>query len=382
MATTRPFAFISYAHQNARIVLAVVNRLTAAGYDIWCDREIGVSSTWTNEIARAIGDCAAFIVFVSIGSAGSLFVRSEIEFALRERKTIVPVYLDPVGKLPPGFALGLNSIQGVIGPGSAAIAEKLAAWFDQNNIPKSSEAYAREAKKRVLATAFVCLIALGGLTYAAAKFRPAIKEYLQTMSKEQASIAAIALAKERYAPAEPMTINLDKAVQKQSSNGAIASIAAVDAQDSVPFKEVSADEAKIVLRAPGETGEYEIRIRAKDDGEPIAIKRFFVVGNALGACRIAADKNVYNSREKIAAKVIGAKKDAIDGRMVVGVWRVWESGDNAIEKKIVDKKNVSLSFVAPSAIGRYEIRAYNNADILTDATLMAKVAISVRDLKK
>ncbi|MDR2638776.1 MAG: toll/interleukin-1 receptor domain-containing protein [Helicobacteraceae bacterium] len=384
MATARPFIFISYAHENARIVSSTVNRLNAMGYNIWYDREIGIGSAWTDELAKAITDCAVFIVFISVESAISLFVRSEIEFALRERKTIVPIYLDPIDKLPPGLALGLNSIQGVVGSSSAAIADKLGAWFKQNKIPKASPDRAKRIRRRVLAASVLLIAALAGLTYAAARFRPNIEPYLQIAAKKSAPAGAIALDKERYAPAEPLAIKADKAAQKQTTGGAIALVARAGAPDDeiIASKESKNASGKIILRAPGLEGEYEARLYAKNSGSLIAIKRFVVSGTAFGGCKVGANKRSYTAREKIVVKIGGVKKDAIDSRMTVGLWRVWEGGDNAIEKKIVAKQNASLSFFAPSAIGRYEIRVYNNADILAGATLMAKTSISVRSLSE
>jgi hypothetical protein len=387
MTSAKSSVFISYAHENARIVSAVVERIERAGYSVWYDRDIKVSSVWTDEIAGAIDGCEVVVVFLSRESVASLFVQSEIEYAFRRQKKIVPVYLDPVEKLPPGLALGLNSIQGVVANGSAAIAERICVGLSHNKVGKKTS----KPLIKLFAVLLVLLIAAIAAGYLAYEYDPRAKRFLKTEWKRlertlapQTTIA-LTLAKTTYAPAEPLVVKLDAAIQKKiSSDAIVVGIANIGAPDGewLAVKEPSKPSAAVVLRVPGETGRFEARVYVKGGGSPIASKIFAVAGNAFGACNVKTNKSSYNFKEKISVKISGAKKDAIDDRMIVGVWRVWASGETAIEKKIVAKKDATIVFFAPNVNGRYEIRVYNNAEILAEATLTAKARISVRDTKK
>ena len=107
------FVFISYAHQDAEVVFPIIERVAAGGYAIWYDRGITISSKWTDEIAIAIKECKAFVLFASKDAVNSQYVRAEIEFALNHKIKVIPVYLDGIDVLPPGLALGLNATQGI-----------------------------------------------------------------------------------------------------------------------------------------------------------------------------------------------------------------------------------------------------------------------------
>ena len=143
------FVFISYAHDDKKFLLPIISNLHTQGYAIWFDQGINISSTWTDEIALAILNCRVFIVFISRASMASQFVRKEIEFALNNQKTIVPVYLDDPGILPAGLALGLTATQGVVNilvP--ELIVEKIAAALEYNQVARGDQAGAPQVRYR------------------------------------------------------------------------------------------------------------------------------------------------------------------------------------------------------------------------------------------
>ncbi|MDR1885183.1 MAG: toll/interleukin-1 receptor domain-containing protein, partial [Synergistaceae bacterium] len=107
------FVFVSYGHLDSEVVFPIIEGIDASGYSVWYDKGINISSTWTDEIAVAILNCKVLVVFLTKESAASSYVRSEIEFALNNRIRVIPVYLDGIGAIPPGLALGLNATQGV-----------------------------------------------------------------------------------------------------------------------------------------------------------------------------------------------------------------------------------------------------------------------------
>jgi hypothetical protein len=52
------FVFISYAHENSeRVFFPVIEMIAGEGYQVWYDKGINISSTWTDEIATAIMNC-------------------------------------------------------------------------------------------------------------------------------------------------------------------------------------------------------------------------------------------------------------------------------------------------------------------------------------
>ncbi|MDR1732498.1 MAG: toll/interleukin-1 receptor domain-containing protein [Synergistaceae bacterium] len=137
----KSFVFVSYAHQDSATVYPVLARVFRAGYPIWYDRGINVSSTWTDEIAAAIAKCEALLLFASKNAAKSSYVRSEAEYALRLKKKVIPIYLDDMSVLPPGLALSLTPTQGITRVDSVeGIAEQICSALVFNRIkPLSAE---------------------------------------------------------------------------------------------------------------------------------------------------------------------------------------------------------------------------------------------------
>jgi len=128
----RPFIFISYAHNDAHIVFAVLESIAASGYKMWYDQGIGVNATWSDEIANAILASEVVIVFVTKASMASSYVRAEVEFALGKKVRVIPVYLEGMGVLPPGLALAFHATQGIESNDPNVIVSKLYRWLAQN----------------------------------------------------------------------------------------------------------------------------------------------------------------------------------------------------------------------------------------------------------
>ena len=170
------FVFISYAHDDKEFLLPILSGIHAQGYAVWYDQGINISSTWTDEIARGILNCRVFIAFISNASMGSQYVRNEIEFALNNQKTIVPVYLDKIDILPDGLAMGLTSTQGVINIWDPeAIVEKIGMALEYNKVEKSGpagtaeiaylkrRAPAERKRARLIMYALAAALVFGGL---------------------------------------------------------------------------------------------------------------------------------------------------------------------------------------------------------------------------
>ena len=64
--------FISYASQERKRILDLVDRLSADGVSVWID-QMGIegATMWSQEIVAAIRDCKVLILAISKNSAGS-----------------------------------------------------------------------------------------------------------------------------------------------------------------------------------------------------------------------------------------------------------------------------------------------------------------------
>ncbi|MFL2909565.1 MAG: TIR domain-containing protein [Limisphaerales bacterium] len=105
--------FISYASQDRKRILDLVDRLSTAGVSVWID-QMGIegATMWSQEIVAAIRDCKVLILAISKNSAGSENVVKEVALASEGRKRILPVYLEQA-EIPESMAYQLAGIQRV-----------------------------------------------------------------------------------------------------------------------------------------------------------------------------------------------------------------------------------------------------------------------------
>jgi TIR domain len=89
-----PYAFVSYAHADRKVVQPYVAKLRAQGLPIWWDDRIAPGTEWVQAIADAIVDCSVFLLLVTRGIAESEFCFREIVFAQNERICTIVSYLD------------------------------------------------------------------------------------------------------------------------------------------------------------------------------------------------------------------------------------------------------------------------------------------------
>lgn len=108
-----PYIFVSYAHKDRDIVYNEIKRLHEEGYRIWYDEGIQPSNEWSEEIAVAINNCLAFLVFISPQSIESVNVCNEINYALRKKKKFIAIHIVET-ILPPGLELQMGSIQAIM----------------------------------------------------------------------------------------------------------------------------------------------------------------------------------------------------------------------------------------------------------------------------
>lgn len=103
--------FISYSSKDSRFALQVVRMLNEMGVSYWKAPEmIPAGSSYAREIPRAIRECEVFILLLSKDSQTSIWVEKEIDSAINNRKTILPMRIDEV-PLCETFRFYLNNIQ-------------------------------------------------------------------------------------------------------------------------------------------------------------------------------------------------------------------------------------------------------------------------------
>jgi hypothetical protein len=90
------------------MVIDLVAWLRSKGFSVWFDENIEAGSRWSEDLARAVDGCAAFLYFMSPRSIASRYCLDEIHFALECGRPIVPVEVEPVA-LTPGLRLSLGS---------------------------------------------------------------------------------------------------------------------------------------------------------------------------------------------------------------------------------------------------------------------------------
>lgn len=92
-----PYAFVSYASADRARVLVIADMLEGLGVRIWMDRRsIAGGANWDTEIVQAIAGCAAILVFCTPAAMTSANVQQELRLAWEERRTILPLLLEPV----------------------------------------------------------------------------------------------------------------------------------------------------------------------------------------------------------------------------------------------------------------------------------------------
>ena len=108
-----PYIFVSYAHKNSEIVFEHITRLRNAGFRIWYDEGIDPGTDWSEEIAIALSNAAALIVFISPAAVESHNVKKEIVFAIDQRKHMICIHVENT-ELPVGLKLQLGNIQSLL----------------------------------------------------------------------------------------------------------------------------------------------------------------------------------------------------------------------------------------------------------------------------
>ena len=106
------FVFICYSHQDSEAVYQEIKFLNALDVNIWYDEGIRPGAEWTDELANAIRNCKAMLLFVTPRSVQSKHCRDEVQYASKSGKPVIVIYLEAT-QLPPGLDLTLGSLHAV-----------------------------------------------------------------------------------------------------------------------------------------------------------------------------------------------------------------------------------------------------------------------------
>jgi len=86
-------AFFSYSRDDSEFVLRLAEDLKAAGADVWLDQlDITPGQRWARAIQEALQSSPRVLVVLSPASVSSTHVEDEVNFAIEERKTVIPVF--------------------------------------------------------------------------------------------------------------------------------------------------------------------------------------------------------------------------------------------------------------------------------------------------
>ncbi len=181
-AGSQPYLFISYSHKDSGAVFPIIDRLHGQGYRIWYDEGIDPGNEWPEEIARALGESAFFVVFISPQAVGSRNVRNEINFALNYGKPLLAIYLEET-TLPQGLELRMGDIQALFKhrQHEESFQRKMAKALPETLIEEPAgdagkekpPAEAPAPKHRpVFAILALSLLLVGGLIYGGARYLP------------------------------------------------------------------------------------------------------------------------------------------------------------------------------------------------------------------
>lgn len=106
--------FISYSSKDAIEVGKVIKVLEEAGISYWKAPEmIPIGSNYVKEVPRAISECKVFLLIISEESQKSIWVEKEVDFAINNKKTIVPLNIS-TAPLSDIFRFYLNNVQSIL----------------------------------------------------------------------------------------------------------------------------------------------------------------------------------------------------------------------------------------------------------------------------
>ena len=106
------YIFVSYSHEDKAVVLPIVEKLAGDGFCLWYDSGIHPGTEWAQVIAKQIKHCYYFLAFISDHYLKSDNCLEELDYARRQGKKRLVVYLEEV-TLPDELDMRLGHIQSI-----------------------------------------------------------------------------------------------------------------------------------------------------------------------------------------------------------------------------------------------------------------------------
>ena len=92
LPATGDLVFLSYSRDDEEFSLRLARSIKQLGIKIWVDQwDIPASADWERSIDDALAKCDRFLIVLSPASVNSEEVRSELRWALDQKKPVVPV---------------------------------------------------------------------------------------------------------------------------------------------------------------------------------------------------------------------------------------------------------------------------------------------------
>ena len=92
MTQSTPAAFFSYSRADSEFALRLAEDLKAAGANAWLDQlDIAPGERWARAVQKALNISPRVLVILSPASVNSNHVEDEVNFALDEQKTVIPI---------------------------------------------------------------------------------------------------------------------------------------------------------------------------------------------------------------------------------------------------------------------------------------------------
>ena len=104
------YIFVSYCHKDKDFTYSLIENLSTNGYRVWYDNGIHPGDNWLETIGGHLNNSKICIAVISEEAAKSHNCLSEINFALEQRITLVPVIISKFEKTP-GLRLLINHTQ-------------------------------------------------------------------------------------------------------------------------------------------------------------------------------------------------------------------------------------------------------------------------------
>lgn len=122
-----PYLFISYCHQDAQRLYPLFEQMASSGFRMWYDDGNHGGDDWLENIESHLENCSAVIAFISANSSLSHNCKSEVVYAQKCKKKVIPVLIEET-QLPKGLRMqlcALHHLESWKFPSNSALLEKI-----------------------------------------------------------------------------------------------------------------------------------------------------------------------------------------------------------------------------------------------------------------